>query len=602
MVIVLSIFVTFTLLVLWVESLHRHKIKNALVWIINKPISFLINLLLLWHIFSILMCLLNSTNISLALTSLLILMFAVGNKNKIHYRGDPVFPSDLALKKECFHMGSYFKNKETLMDIFLMFIFSIAIFLVLANTQWLNISRIINLSLSLFFIVLLLARDIHLLKPLFKKLKIDEFSHQQDKFYDKHGFIFAFVLNIKNIFHPRIENYSSEKIHSILDSNLFNNKTSNNNLAENKPNIIIIMNESFWNPSVIETIRFHEVLTPTINSLKKDFPFGSLISPEFGGGTSNIEFEFLTGHNTHFLPTGSMAFQNYLNKPIESLPFHMKRKGYKTIGLHSYKRWFWKRETAYKFMGFDDFISCENFNNPEIKGLYISDMEFSKKVIEIYENTSEPLFLYGITMQNHGPYRNSRYDNFDITVDTTLDNDALSQLKTFSQGVYDGDKALKVLIDYFDKISEPAIVVFFGDHLPMLGKDFSTFINTDYIKGNRPVNWSIEEKLKMASTPLIMWSNYKNNDIELDNISPSFLGAKVLDYAGIEKPPYFDFLSNLSQISPILSSRVPNIFNNSIEKDTFEQLVSQYKLLQYDQLFGENYMYTPNSRFQTTKK
>lgn len=589
----LLVFPIFMLIILWVELLHRRSLENTLNWIKNKPLSFIINIFTLWLIFNIIMAISNTENISLAITSFSVLLFSLVNKYKIRFRGDPFFPWDLALKKECSKMGNYFKNLETTIDGLFVIIFSLIVLILSPKTHLAFTTKTLNLSISILFILSILFRDFSLVRPLFNKLKLNEYSQQHDKFYDKNGFVLAFILNMKNFFNPNMKEYSSEKILSILNDGIDRKiEPFNSSLDKKQPNIILLMNESFWDPSSMDKLHFFNELTPTINNLKKNSAFGSLVSPEFGGGTSNIEFEILTGHSMYFLPTGSMAFQSYLNKPIETLPLHLKRNGYKTIGLHSYERWFWQRESAYKFMGFDDFISCESFNNPEIKGCYISDIEFSKKVIEIYKNTSQPLFLYGITMQNHGPYQCSRYDKLDVDVESHLDNSSLAEVKTYAQGVHDGDKALKLLIDHFNNIDDPTIIVFFGDHLPMLGKNFSTFIKSGYINEERPVNWSTEEKLKMASTPLIIWSNYKNSNIDLGNISPSFLGPKILDYAGIKKSIYFDFLSDFTKTSSVLSSRIPNNFKNTFEKNTFEKLVSQYRLLQYDQLFGKNYMYT----------
>ncbi|GAA0178492.1 LTA synthase family protein [Clostridium sediminicola] len=588
----LFIFPIFIFIILFVESLHRPSFKNALKWLKNKPSSFILNIFMLWLIFSITMAIFNTENISLAIVSFLVLLFSLINKYKIRFRGDPLFPWDLALKKECSGMKSYFINMETIINGLFILVFSILVLILFPRTHLTFTIRILTLSISILFILLISFRDFLLSYPLFSKFKGSNYPEQQSEFYDKNGFVLAFILNIKNLFNPIIKEYSSEKIQNILKNSIDKkNKSFTNSISEKQPNIIVIMNESFWDPSSIDKLHFFNELTPTINSLKKSSGFGALISPEFGGGTSNIEFEFLTGHSMYFLPTGSMAYQSYLNKPIEALPHHLKRNGYKTIGLHSYERWFWQRESAYKYMGFDDFISCESFTNPEIKGCFISDMEFSKKVINVYENTEEPLFLYGITMQNHGPYQHSRYTKMDIDLESPLDNSALDELKTYAQGVHDGDKALKHLIDYFDNIDDPTIIVFFGDHLPMLGKNFSTFVQSGYINEERPVDWSMEEKLKMACTPLIVWSNYKNSNVDLGNITPSFLGPKILDYAGLEKPLYFDFLSSFAKTSTMLSSRVPNVFESTLEKETFDELVSEYKILQYDQLFGENYMY-----------
>jgi phosphoglycerol transferase MdoB-like AlkP superfamily enzyme len=516
-------------------------------------------------------------------TSFIVLILGYVNKYKVRFRGDPLFPWDLKLKKESSNMSSYIKDFETIHDIINgVFILSL-IYLICPNTSFSFVIRILNFILSLMFFIFILWKKLSLNKLLYNICGFNNNLLDQHKFYYDNGFTLSFLLNIKDYFIPRINATDKNKVTYDFKKNTIEKKCS-----EKKPNTIVIMNESFWDPTLIKNLEFSEELTPTLKKLRDTSSFGYMVSPEFGGGTSNIEFEILTGNSMYFLPTGSMAFQSYLKRPVDSIPYQLKKIGYDTIGLHSYERWFWKRENAYDLIGFDKFISCESFINPEIKGLYISDMEFSKKIVEVYEKSKNPLFLYGVTMQNHGPHDGSRYEKFDFDVKASLNDKALGELKSYSQGIYDADKALKYLIDYFKDVKDPTNIIFFGDHLPMLGKNFSTFVDCDYIKSNNPTNWSHEEKLKMVSTPFLMWSNYKNEKKDLGHISAASIGCKILESIPVEPSPYFKFLNEVYKKYPVLCKRVPQRFKNTKDTNDFEELMKKYKYLQFNQLLGQD--------------
>ncbi len=176
-----------------------------------------------------------------------------------------------------------------------------------------------------------------------------------------------------------------------------------------KPNVIFIMNEAFWDPTLLKNVKFSEDPLPTVHRLQKEMTSGFLLSPQFGGGTSNVEFEILSGQSMSFMPAGSVPYQQYISRPLPSLASYFKSQGYASTAIHSYERWFWNRENVYRYMGFDEFISKEGFDNPVNKGAFIADDEVSRRIIQEVEENEEPTFIYAVTMQNHGPYDDNRY-------------------------------------------------------------------------------------------------------------------------------------------------------------------------------------------------
>lgn len=536
---------------LYHELIYRRSLKSILVWLISQPLNVIINCLIDFTMVGIL-SLIILPKYALIVVFLINTILALSNKHKMDYRGDNFFPWDLKLLKETSDMSSFLGIQSLLMDCLTSVLIILLIVMSVRNQ---SIDGGI-LMISIFFTTVLF-----IMEWWSHKLPVQN----QHAHYAKKGVKLAFLLNLKEMI---IFDKYQRKQRSTLKAPA--NKDQNLKSSQ-KPNMIVIMNESFWDPTRLDHITWSKNLTPTLDQLRQRSWFGELVSPEFGGGTSNIEFEVLTGQNMYFLPTGIMAYQSMGHRKIESLPFQFRESGYQSLALHPYLSWFWNRENVYESMGFHSFLSLNDFTNPEHKGGYVSDRAFVEKVIEIYEQTNEPLFLYGITMQNHGPYTKNRYDHYDIKVSGPLSSKELEGLQCYAQGVYDADRSLKYLIDYFEKQEHETQIVFFGDHLPMLGNQFSTYKKCHYIKTRDPFLWGNDEKLKMASTPFVIWSNKKSESKDLGCISPTNLGIQILNSAGIDKSEYFSSVETIYKALPVINKRVMNADNLS----PFEKKVIQ---------------------------
>src|SRR3546814_15189296 len=68
-----------------------------------------------------------------------------------------------------------------------------------------------------------------------------------------------------------------------------------------RPDIIMVMSESFWDPTRLPAVDFNRDPIPTVRANTA----GSIFSPEFGGMTSIVAFEALTDRKG--LGTGKMG-------------------------------------------------------------------------------------------------------------------------------------------------------------------------------------------------------------------------------------------------------------------------------------------------------
>ncbi len=353
------------------------------------------------------------------------------------------------------------------------------------------------------------------------------------------------------------------------------------------------MNEAFWDPTLLTNVTYSEDPVPTVHKLQQDSTSGYLLSPQFGGGTSNVEFEVLTGNSMSALPSGSVPYQQYINKPLPSLASYFEDNGYKSLGIHSYEGWFWNRESVYKQLGFEGFMSKQYFQNPEYKGIFISDDEVSRNIIKEVDGMERPMFIYAVTMQNHGPYDTPRYDSNPIQATGNLTASAQSTLETYTHGAHDADQSLKMLIDHFKDSEEPTVIVFYGDHLPMLGLSYDVYKQAGFIHTDNEAEWTLEETKKMHSVPFVVWSNVSLPKQNIPTLSDSFLGSFMLNLMNMDKPASFAFNYELSQKIPgLLRNLVVDSDQGLYQKvpDAVKQDVEKYKELQYDSMFGQKYL------------
>lgn len=164
----------------------------------------------------------------------------------------------------------------------------------------------------------------------------------------------------------------------------------------------------------------------------------------------------------NLLPAGSIAYQQYVKRETPSLASILSAEGYRSIAIHTYFKWFWDRENVYKHMGFDHFTSVTEMPDAQNKGFYVADNEITKEIIKEVEGNEEPVFIYAVTMQNHGSYYDHRYEDTTLQVSGDYSEETTTMLNTYVTGLVDADNELGSLVNYLIDLNEPTIVVFFG--------------------------------------------------------------------------------------------------------------------------------------------
>jgi len=541
-------------------------------------------------------------NLAIVHTIQTVLFFTLGLVTEVLLKltGDPLLPSDLLLIDNMGEISSFVEIPLLVQCVLslLFAVFSITFFFKRRKIRKTKISLIPRIAFSLAALALFSAISYNMCfnrivkYRVFPKMKIEIAAFNPQADYFANGLVLTFFPRIGELKIDKPEGYSAEKISELKTSS--GTKITSGTI---KPNVIAIQNEALWDITLLPNTTFSA--DPMVNIRKiaseKNAKLGTLISPVFGGGTCMPEFEFLTGLSTNFLPASVYPYIQAVNKPTSSIVSSFKDNGYQTFALHTYKKNFYARNKAYPLLGFESFLGDSDLENPEYKGFYISDMEVTRQLIKAYESkTDDRIFEFAVTMQNHGAYTAKRYESYDINVENPLlaEEDLLG-VREFTQGVFDTDVAFSALVDYFRNVEEPTIIVMYGDHLPLLGTEGSTFIDSGYIEKTGE-KFNADDYNALHETPYIVWANY---DVDLSQfanpISPANLGLSIYKLSGIENTPwYYSLIDNFYKEYPVYSPYTAQNKNNITISETDEKLhdmATEYKYLQYDILHGQNY-------------
>ena len=399
------------------------------------------------------------------------------------------------------------------------------------------------------------------------------------------GYVLNFVLSARDSFVGEPTGYDIALIQELERTY---GQTQENPIGitlEEKPTIIVVMNESFADLSVLGEMETNAPLTPFMDSLEENTTKGYALASVFGAKTPNSEWEFLTGGSMAFLPSGSVVYQQYMSDEPTSLVSTLKNEGYTCVAMHPYYETGWSRNLIYPKFGFDEMYFLDDFKQEDIIRKYVSDRELYQKIIERYENSGqkEDLFIMSITMQNHGGYTTT-YENFEENYYKT--GRSYTDANQYFSLIRESDDALAELITYFSQVEEPVEIVFFGDHQPSLNKKFYPLLNGKGLSG-----LTLEELENLYTVPFFIWTNYDTPEEKIEITSLNFLSTMTLERAGIDLPPYHQFMADLQNVVPAINARG----YYSLEKERYLHVedalgqellwISRYENLQYNSLF-----------------
>ena len=381
--------------------------------------------------------------------------------------------------------------------------------------------------------------------------------------YRDNGVPYGFMTTWVNDGISKPGNYSEEQIKKIIKKAKPYGKSNN----KKKPNIIFLQLESFIDPTNIKGVKFNKDPIPYYRKLMKEYSSGLLTVPAVGAGTSNTEYEAITGKSVRFFGPGEYPYKSILQeKTCESLPYILKKQGYKSHAIHNHRGGFYDRNKVFSKLGFDTFTSLEYMNGVSStpKG-WARDDVLLKYIMKSLKSTKGRDYIYTISVQGHGKYPEER-----ILASPKIKALAAEPAQQkwayeyYANQINEMDEFVERLTNKLKTLNEDVVLVMYGDHIPAIEVD-----EKQIKRGN------------VFNTQYVIWDNMglKKQD---KNIASYNLAADVLKRVNI--------YGNSDSIGFNYAQR------HSGDKDYLKNL----KALAYDELYGHRYLYGSKSGYGST--
>lgn len=575
------------------ETLARNSLEKVLIWLQFYPHQAFGNLLIILCLMSLFVAIMGRVVPGLMGSVGLIVGVSIVNQMKIGHLQQPLYPWDLAYFEQIFVLLPTMSPSALSSSLFfpLSAGFFVLFFVFFRRERAIRINfRMLVVSLSTMILAgFIYHRQLPVDLPAW--FKTENAVWDQRANYQKNGFLLAMAFNVQPLFIERPADYSEAAVRELLHGLGPTSLQKASPAAKKSANLILFLSESFYD---LKHVPYETEKNPLENleGLRKRFPHFRMISPVFGGGTSNAEFEVLTGLSNAFLPEGAVPFDHYLTDPLPSVASVLRDSGYRTIALHPYHEWYWNRNNAYPLLGFDEFYFLKDFKNAYKRGWFVSDEALVDEIISTVEAVEGPYFIHALSMQNHGVYDPHRYGSEELPVKGDYPEKLRLALQTFVTGVRDADAQLGRLVKYLEKRKEPTLVLFCGDHLPSFGDDFALYRQAGAVV-SEPRELTLEEHFEMSSVPCLLWSNKKEilKGLKLPkNLSPNYIPPLLLGQLGVEMPDHLRYLSRGMREYPVIHPRF--LWTRSEGLMDFRSgrdlpFLQGLGLLHYDVLFGE---------------
>ena len=583
----LYIFLCAAACVLLAEWLARSGSPSLLVqWAVGTPKHFLLNILLVFFFLSSITALAGRLVAGLIVGSTLLSAAAAINALKLSALQAPFFSWDLLYTRQMLALGQAIISGFGYGWILAALLpFGVIGAWRLCRVRSLPVALKGRIALLMLSVCGLYAFHLEGALSLPRLLQVENIVWEQRQNYERNGFYLAFAMNLSPLMIRQPDVYNEALVARLLEHNEALDKNSEG-YAGQPVSLIILMSESF---SELSGLSFTTSENPweNLQRLSAQYPRFQIISPTVGGNTSLVELEALTGLTHALLPSGAIPYDHYMNRQVPSIASMLREKGWHTVALHPFHGWFWNRTIAYDLLGFDRYLSLDDFHDAEVRGWFVSDKSLVDKLIEVIESSEGPYFLHAVSMQNHGPYNIERYEEGVVTVEGDMPPRLLQALSTYLTGVRDADRQLARLLRYLESRPEPVICLFFGDHQPALGWELLPYKN--------PVPSDLEVDFQMAEVPGLLWAN-KPDLLDAEDIpksfSPSHLPGILLHQMGVALPRRILHMRQGMQDFPVIHRRfaLDDMGLPSKPKTTAaDHWLKGLEVLQYDVLFGKSY-------------
>lgn len=542
------------LIVFFVEAYSRHSFPLAFGFLFGSMPVFALNVLIVFLILSVSMLFRKRLPI---LYLLIALLSALGITNGIVLlnRVTPFAITDILLATSVWDVFAIYLEPWqinmiiVLSVIVIIGIISMFIFMPREKVSYLHAFGSIAVSAMLIFAMI----------PLFlsKGLLPERFTNLGTA-YKENGFFYCFSVGVFDMGIDKPDDYTEESIDTLL-TDIGVGKNS----KDEKPNIIIVQLESYFDVTRLNGITFSRNPVANFKALQETGSTGMLGVPSIGAGTANTEFEVLSGMSLDYFGAGEYPYKTVMqDTTCETICYNLKEQGYGTHAIHNHSGTFYDRHKVYANLGFDTFAGAEYM--PNVKKNVIGweeDAVLTEEVMKALRSTPEQDFVFTVSVQPHGKYPDKPKGDGDIEVYGIEDEGTRYAWQFYINELADTDAFIGDLVAQLSEFDEDTVVVFYGDHLP-----------------NLEMNESMLKDGNLFLTEYVIWANFEMEKQDKD-LEAFQLASETLDRVGFSNGIFTKLHQNYSDN---------------------ENYLHALELLEYDVLYGDYNVYGGNQFYLPT--
>lgn len=535
-----------------IEAISRHSIVEAWGYMTGTPVVFLYNAFMIFITFSVVYLFKRRVFVRIII-SVLWTVLGIANGYMLMKRVTPFNAQDLKMAKDATALiNNYFNGFELI--ILAVGIVAVIIWIISMWKRGGQYEGKLHRVWALIGIIICAVSYGVISDLAVEKRVVSTYFGNIAFAYEDYGLPYCFMASLFNTGINEPNDYNEETIAEISNNGEIT-KSETGLLDEEKPNIIFIQLESYFDVDEAEFFTTSQDPCPNLHEMYHNYSSGYFKVPSVGAGTANTEFEVLTGMNMRYFGPGEYPYKTVLkNQTCESAATALAALGYGTHGLHNNGGNFYSRAKVYNNIGFDTFTSKEFMNILQTtENGWAKDDILIQHILEAMDTTEQQDFVFGVSVQGHGDYPEEKVlENPTITIEGIEDEGLKNKWEYYVNQVYEMDQFAGNLVKAIEERGEPTVIVFYGDHLPTMG------LKAEDLKGRYLYN-----------TNYVIWDN-----IGLEKVDRNIASYQIM-----------------ADVFERLDIHSGTVFNYHQERRQTKNYLADLELLQYDILYGKQYVY-----------